>query len=201
MEPKGIIKIPAYPDPVELDSVLRSLEACPPLVFAGEARKLEERLAEVAFGRAFLLQGGDRTESFREFSADEIRDTFRVLLQMGLVLTFGGQMPTIKGGDIINGDTFDEKVREPDPRRLMKGYSRSAATLNLLGAFATGGYASIDRVTEWNLGFLDRREQGVSSYEHGFQQVHFPTVLLYKSHGLQATVVSISHNSVQYAKP
>ncbi|XP_065030501.1 phospho-2-dehydro-3-deoxyheptonate aldolase 2, chloroplastic-like [Musa acuminata AAA Group] len=134
--------------------------AGPPLVFAGEARKLEERLAEAAFGRAFLLLGGDRTESFREFSADEIRDTFRVLLQMGLVLTFGGQMPTIKG-DIIHGDTFDEKGREPDPRRLLKTYSQSAATLNLLGAFATGGYASIDRVNEWNLGFLDRREQGV----------------------------------------
>nr|XP_018676163.1 PREDICTED: phospho-2-dehydro-3-deoxyheptonate aldolase 2, chloroplastic-like [Musa acuminata subsp. malaccensis] len=82
---------------------------------------------------------------------------------MGLVLTFGGQMPTIKGGDIINGDTFDEKVREPDPRRLLKGYSQSAATLNLLGAFATGGYASIDRVTQWNLDFLDHREQGVRS--------------------------------------
>nr|XP_010919789.2 phospho-2-dehydro-3-deoxyheptonate aldolase 2, chloroplastic [Elaeis guineensis] len=184
---KRALQIPTYPNQEELDTVLRNLETFPPLVFAGEARKLEERLAEAAVGRAFLLQGGDCAESFKEFNANNIRDTFRVLLQMGVVLTFGGQMPIIKvgrmagqfakprsdpfetrdgvrlpsyQGDNINSDVFDEKAREPDPKRLLKAYSQSAGTLNLLRAFATGGYASIQRVIKWNLDFVEHSEQG-----------------------------------------
>uniref|UniRef100_K3YHS1 Phospho-2-dehydro-3-deoxyheptonate aldolase n=1 Tax=Setaria italica TaxID=4555 RepID=K3YHS1_SETIT len=178
---------PEYPDKAELDEVLRTVEAFPPIVFAGEARTLEERLAEAAVGRAFLLQGGDCAESFKEFNANNIRDTFRVLLQMSVVLMFGGQMPIVKvgrmagqfakprsdgieerdgvklpsyRGDNINGDTFDEKSRLPDPHRLIRAYSQSAATLNLLRAFATGGYAAMQRVTQWNLDFTQNCEQG-----------------------------------------
>ncbi|KAI0500290.1 hypothetical protein KFK09_018502 [Dendrobium nobile] len=181
------LQIPTYPDPAELESVLRNLETYPPLVFAGEARKLEERLGEAAMGRAFLLQGGDCAESFKEFNANNIRDTFRVLLQMGVVLAFGGQMPIIKvgrmagqfakprsepfetidgvklpsyQGDNINNDVFSEEARRPDPKRLIRAYSQSASTLNLLRAFATGGYASIQRVTKWNLDFVENSEQG-----------------------------------------
>ncbi|CAL5013090.1 unnamed protein product [Urochloa decumbens] len=178
---------PEYPDKAELDEVLQTVEAFPPIVFAGEARTLEERLAEAAMGRAFLLQGGDCAESFKEFNANNIRDTFRVLLQMSVVLMFGGQMPIVKvgrmagqfakprsdgfeerdgvklpsyRGDNINGDAFDEKSRSPDPHRLIRAYSQSAATLNLLRAFATGGYAAMQRVTQWNLDFTQNSEQG-----------------------------------------
>ncbi|CAA6667013.1 unnamed protein product [Spirodela intermedia] len=184
---KKALQIPVYPDAEALESVLQSLERYPPLVFAGEARKLEEKLADAAVGKAFLLQGGDCAESFKEFNGNNIRDTFRVLLQMAVVLTFGGQMPIIKvgrmagqfakprsdssetrdgvelpsyRGDNINGDSFDEKSRIPDPQRLLRAYSQSAGTLNLLRAFATGGYASIQRVTQWNLDFLQHSEQG-----------------------------------------
>ncbi|XP_062195667.1 phospho-2-dehydro-3-deoxyheptonate aldolase 2, chloroplastic-like [Phragmites australis] len=178
---------PEYPNKGELDEVLRTVEAFPPIVFAGEARTLEERLAEAAVGRAFLLQGGDCAESFKEFNANNIRDTFRVLLQMSVVLMFGGQVPVVKvgrmagqfakprsdgleerdgvklpsyRGDNINGDTFDEKSRVPDPHRMIRAYSQSAATLNLLRAFATGGYAAMQRVTQWNLDFTQHSEQG-----------------------------------------
>ncbi|GMH14464.1 hypothetical protein Nepgr_016305 [Nepenthes gracilis] len=184
---KNALQLPEYPDKNELDSVLETIEAFPPLVFAGEARSLEERLAEAAMGNAFLLQGGDCAESFREFNANSTRDTFRVLLQMGVVLMFGGQMPVIKvgrmagqfakprssafeekngvklpayKGDNINGDTFDEKSRVPNPHRMIRAYSQSAATLNLLRAFATGGYAAMQRVTQWNLDFAENSEQG-----------------------------------------
>ncbi|RCV43749.1 hypothetical protein SETIT_9G318300v2 [Setaria italica] len=173
-----------YPDPAALEATERALETFPPLVFAGEARKLEERL-----GEAFLLQGGDCAESFKEFSANNIRDTFRLMLQMAVILTFGGQMPTIKvgrlggqfakprsnptetrdgvtlplytyRGDIINGDTFDEKSRVPDPERLIKAYNQSASTLNLLRGFTHGGFADLQRVTQWNLDFLRHSTQG-----------------------------------------
>ncbi|CAA7400971.1 unnamed protein product [Spirodela intermedia] len=184
---KEALQLPEYPDKAELESVLRTLEAFPPIVFAGEARSLEERLGEAAMGRAFLLQGGDCAESFKEFHANNIRDTFRILLQMGAVLTFGGQMPVIKvgrmagqfakprsdpfeekngvklpsyRGDNINGDVFDEKSRTPDPHRMIRAYCQSAATLNLLRAFATGGYAAMQRVTQWNLDFTEHSEQG-----------------------------------------
>ncbi|KAI4383474.1 hypothetical protein MLD38_009308 [Melastoma candidum] len=184
---KKALQLPQYPDPSHLDSVLKTIESFPPIVFAGEARTLEDRLAEAAMGRAFLLQGGDCAESFKEFSANNIRDTFRVLLQMGVVLMFGGQMPVVKvgrmagqfakprtgdfeekdgvklpsyRGDNINGDSFDEKARVPDPERMIRAYTQASATLNLLRAFATGGYAAMQRVNEWNLDFLVHSEQG-----------------------------------------
>ncbi|KAL1557840.1 Phospho-2-dehydro-3-deoxyheptonate aldolase 2, chloroplastic [Salvia divinorum] len=180
-------QIPEYPDKTSLESVLKTLESFPPIVFAGEARSLEERLGQAALGNAFLLQGGDCAESFKEFSANNIRDTFRVLLQMGVVLMFGGQMPIIKvgrmagqfakprsdsfeekdgvklpsyRGDNVNGDAFTEKSRIPDPERMIKAYTQSVATLNLLRAFATGGYAAMQRVTQWNLDFTEHSEQG-----------------------------------------
>ncbi|KAL3504771.1 hypothetical protein ACH5RR_034612 [Cinchona calisaya] len=184
---KKALQLPEYPDQVELESVLKTLDAFPPIVFAGEARNLEERLAEAAMGNAFLLQGGDCAESFKEFNANNIRDTFRILLQMGAVLMFGGQMPVIKvgrmagqfakprsdpfeekngvklpsyRGDNVNGDAFDAKSRIPDPQRLIRAYCQAAATLNLLRAFATGGYAAMQRVTQWNLDFTEHSEQG-----------------------------------------
>ncbi|KAJ6946944.1 phospho-2-dehydro-3-deoxyheptonate aldolase 2 [Populus alba x Populus x berolinensis] len=180
-------QLPDYPDPVELHSVLQTLTNFPPIVFAGEARKLEERIASAAVGGAFILQGGDCAESFKEFNANNIRDTFRVLLQMGVVLTFGAQMPIIKvgrmagqfakprsdpfeekdgvklpsyRGDNINADAFDEKSRTPDPQRLIRAYLQSVGTLNLLRAFATGGYAAMQRVSQWNLDFVEHSEQG-----------------------------------------
>lgn len=184
---KKALQLPEYPNKEELDSVIKTLEAFPPLVFAGEARHLQDRLAEAALGKAFLLQGGDCAESFKEFNANNIRDTFRILLQMGAVLMFGGQMPVVKvgrmagqfakprsesfeevngvklpsyRGDNINGDTFDEKSRVPDPERMIRAYCQSAATLNLLRAFATGGYAAMQRVNQWNLDFTEHSEQG-----------------------------------------
>ncbi|KAM0950502.1 putative 3-deoxy-7-phosphoheptulonate synthase [Dioscorea sansibarensis] len=184
---KKALQLPEYPNKEELESVLRTIESFPPIVFAGEARHLEERLAEAALGRAFLLQGGDCAESFKEFNANNIRDTFRILLQMAVVLMFGGQMPVIKvgrmagqfakprsegfeekngvklpsyRGDNVNGDAFDEKSRIPDPQRMIRAYCQAAATLNLLRAFATGGYAAMQRVTQWNLDFTDHSEQG-----------------------------------------
>ncbi|EOA40133.1 hypothetical protein CARUB_v10008840mg [Capsella rubella] len=184
---KKALQQPEYPDLAELEAVLQTIEAFPPIVFAGEARLLEERLGQAAMGEAFLLQGGDCAESFKEFNANNIRDTFRILLQMGAVLMFGGQVPVVKvgrmagqfakprsdsfeekdgvklpsyRGDNINGDTFDSKSRIPDPQRMIRAYCQSAATLNLLRAFATGGYAAMQRVTQWNLDFTERSEQG-----------------------------------------
>ncbi|XP_064992254.1 phospho-2-dehydro-3-deoxyheptonate aldolase 2, chloroplastic-like [Musa acuminata AAA Group] len=184
---KKALQLPEYPDEKELSEVLRTIESFPPIVFAGEARHLEERLADAAVGRAFLLQGGDCAESFKEFNANNIRDTFRVLLQMGAVLMFGGQMPVVRvgrmagqfakprsepleerdgvklpsyRGDNVNGDAFDAKSRVPDPQRMIRAYTQSAATLNLLRAFATGGYAAMQRVTQWNLDFTEHSEQG-----------------------------------------
>ncbi|GMI83168.1 hypothetical protein like AT1G22410 [Hibiscus trionum] len=184
---KKALQLPEYPDQAELQLVLRTLDAFPPIVFAGEARSLEEKLGEAAMGNAFLLQGGDCAESFKEFNAVNIRDTFRILLQMGAVLMFGGQMPVIRvgrmagqfakprsepleekngvklpsyRGDNVNGDAFDEKSRIPDPHRMIRAYCQSAATLNLLRAFATGGYAAMQRITQWNLDFAECSEQG-----------------------------------------
>ncbi|OWM80998.1 hypothetical protein CDL15_Pgr007029 [Punica granatum] len=184
---KEALQLPQYPNQEELQTVLETLGSFPPLVFAGEARSLEERLAEAAMGNAFLLQGGDCAESFKEFNANNIRDTFRILLQMSVVMMFGGQMPVIKvgrmagqfakprsepfeekngvklpsyRGDNVNGDAFEEKLRIPDPERMIRAYCQSAATLNLLRAFATGGYAAMQRVSEWNLDFAEHSEQG-----------------------------------------
>ncbi len=178
---KPISQVPAYPDPAALAFTEKQLASYPPLVFAGEARKLKKQLAQVAEGQAFLLQGGDCAESFAEHGADNIRDFFRVFLQMAVVLTFAGSQPVVKvgriagqfakprssdnetkgdvtlpsyRGDIINGIDFDEKSRIPDPARQEMAYRQSAATLNLLRAFAQGGYASLENVHRWMLGFV-----------------------------------------------
>ncbi|HEY7899615.1 MAG TPA: 3-deoxy-7-phosphoheptulonate synthase class II [Caulobacteraceae bacterium] len=176
-----------YPDPEAVARVEAELARMPPLVFAGEARRLKHLLGEVSAGRAFLLQGGDCAESFKEFSADSIRDTFRLILQMAVVLTFAGGKPVVKvgrmagqfakprsettesqngvtlpayRGDIINGMAFEAAERIPDPERLMKAYGQSAATLNLLRAFAGGGYADLHNIHRWTLGFVDGSPQG-----------------------------------------
>jgi 3-deoxy-7-phosphoheptulonate synthase len=176
-----------YPDPAALERVEAELRRMPPLVFAGEARRLKGLLADVSEGKAFLLQGGDCAESFKEFAADNIRDTFRLLLQMAVVLTFAGGKPVVKvgriagqfakprsepietidgvtlpsyRGDIINGMDFNPAERQPDPERLLKAYGQSAATLNLLRAFAGGGYADLHNVHRWNLGFVNDSPAG-----------------------------------------
>jgi 3-deoxy-7-phosphoheptulonate synthase len=180
------LQMPVYPDAAKLAAVEAKLATYPPLVFAGETRVLKAKLARVARGEAFLLQGGDCAESFAEFGADNIRDTFRVLLQMAVVLTFGARKPVVKvgrmagqfakprssdtetvdgvtlpsyRGDIVNGFEFDEASRVPDPERMLQAYLQSAATLNLLRAFAGGGYASLHRVAAWNLGFAQGSPQ------------------------------------------
>ncbi|WP_285644065.1 class II 3-deoxy-7-phosphoheptulonate synthase [Pseudomonas sp. NBRC 100443] len=172
---------PAYPDAARLQQVEQSLASYPPLVFAGEARELRRQFAEVTAGRAFLLQGGDCAESFAEFSAAKIRDTFKVLLQMAVVMTFAAGCPVVKvgrmagqfakprscgeetvgdltlpayRGDIVNGIGFDEANRVPDPQRLLQAYHQSTATLNLLRAFAQGGFADLHEVHQWNLDFI-----------------------------------------------
>ena len=179
---KPRVQMPDYPDATALHAVEAQLAKYPPLVFAGEARKLKKHLALAGEGKAFLLQGGDCAESFAEFSADNIRDTFRVMLQMAVVLTYGAKVPVIKigriagqfakprsagtevlggielpsyRGDIINGFDFTEADRLPDPRRMLQAYTQSAASLNLLRAFSTGGFADIHRVHSWTLGFAE----------------------------------------------
>ncbi|RMD49119.1 MAG: 3-deoxy-7-phosphoheptulonate synthase class II [Alphaproteobacteria bacterium] len=179
------VQMPDWPDPAAVAEVEAELSRMPPLVFAGEARRLKAELAEVAAGRAFLLQGGDCAESFAEFSADSIRDTFRVLLQMAVVLTWGAKKPVVKvgrmagqfakprsapterigdlelpsyRGDIINDISPTPEARTPDPRRMLRAYSQSAATLNLLRALSQGGYADIHRVHSWTLGFTESEE-------------------------------------------
>lgn len=181
-----IKQVPSYPDAQALADVEARLRTYPPLVFAGEARKLTKQLAEVAEGRAFLLQGGDCAESFAEHGADNIRDFFRVFLQMAVVLTFGGSQPVVKigriagqfakprssdiesingvelpsyRGDVINGIEFNEASRIPDPNRQEMVYRQSAATLNLLRAFAQGGYANLENVHKWTLGFVSDSPQ------------------------------------------
>ena len=176
-----------YPDQAALERVEATLRTYPPLVFAGEARNLKASLAKVARGEAFLLQGGDCAESFKEFHPDAIRDTFRALMQMAVVLTFAGAKPVVKvgriagqfgkprsepietidgvtlpsyRGDNINGMEFTPEARIPDPERLLKAYSQSASTLNLIRAFAGGGYADLHNVHRWTLGFVEGSPQG-----------------------------------------
>ncbi|MFV0645760.1 MAG: class II 3-deoxy-7-phosphoheptulonate synthase [Sphingomonadaceae bacterium] len=175
--------LPVYQDLALLDQAEKTLSNFPPLVFAGEARDLKAELAEVAQGRGFLLQGGDCAESFAEFHPNNIRDTFRVLLQMAVVLTFASKQPVVKVGrmagqfakprsaptetqggvelpsyfgDIINGIDFDPDQRVNDPKRMIRAYSQAAATLNLLRAFAGGGYANLRQVHQWTLDFMNR---------------------------------------------
>ncbi|MBT5072711.1 MAG: 3-deoxy-7-phosphoheptulonate synthase class II [Kordiimonadaceae bacterium] len=192
-----IRQVPTYPDEAKLTATEAELRDLPPLVFAGEARRLKKQLGDVASGKAFLLQGGDCAESFAEFHADKIRDTFRVLLQMSVALTFAAACPIVKvgrmagqyakprssdmetkgdislpsyRGDIINGISFDEKSRIPDPKRMLKGYAQASSTLNLLRAFAQGGYANLKKVHQWNLDFVGGGE-AVEKYQDMAQRI------------------------------
>ncbi|MGB0920154.1 MAG: class II 3-deoxy-7-phosphoheptulonate synthase [Alphaproteobacteria bacterium] len=184
------LQMPTYEDAAAVAQTEKTLQSYPPLVFAGEARALKSQLAEVAEGRAFLLQGGDCAESFAEFHPDKIRDTFRVMLQMAVVLTWGAKVPVVKvgrmagqfakprsadtetidgvempsyRGDIVNGIEFEAGARVPDPARQLQAYAQAASTLNLLRAFATGGYADLHEVHRWNLDFVGDGE-GRSRY-------------------------------------
>ncbi len=175
-----------YPDLKALQDVETTLKGYPPLVFAGEARRLKARLADVSEGKAFLLQGGDCAESFKEFHPDNLRDMFRVMMQMAVVLTYGAGQPVVKvgriagqfgkprssaveerdgivlpsyRGDNINGIAFTPECRTPDPKRLLQAYGQSASTLNLLRAFSTGGYANLRNIHKWTLGFVDGSKQ------------------------------------------
>lgn len=176
-------QLPTWPDRKVAADVEAELRNFPPLVFAGETRQLTQRLADAANGKAFLLQGGDCAESFAEFHPNNIRDTFRVLLQMAVTLTFASHMPIVKvgrmagqfakprsadmeeidgvslpsyRGDIVNDIGFEESARIPDPERQKRAYMQAAATLNLLRAFAQGGYANLHQVHKWNLDFVAR---------------------------------------------
>jgi len=178
--------IPNYKDEKELNMVLGKIRKFPPLVFAGETRHLKDQLSNVVDGKAFLLQAGDCAESFAEFNPDNIRDTFKVILQMSLVLTYSASLPVIKVGriagqfskprtsptekkgneelpsylgDNINGIEFTEKARKPDPKRLFKAYSQAASTLNLIRAFCHGGFADLKNVHLWNLGYIKKSPQ------------------------------------------
>lgn len=190
---KPILQVPDYPDASMLNDVECKLASFPPLVFAGEARDLKRQLATIAEGQGFLLQGGDCAESFLEHKADNIRDFFRVFLQMAVVLTYAGGQPVVKvgriagqfakprssptekkgdvelpsyRGDIINGPEFTSEARIPDPARQLEAYRQSAATLNLIRAFASGGYADLERVHQWNMGFVEDSPQG-----HRYQEL------------------------------
>jgi len=178
---KPVMQMPTYKDQAVVDSVMAELAARPALVFAGEARRLRKQLADVTAGNAFLLQGGDCAESFKEFSTEGVRDTFRVLLQMAVVLTFAASKPVVKvgriagqfakprssdtetrdgvtlpsyRGDSVNEAAFTPESREPDPHRLIRAYDQSASTLNLLRAFASGGYADLHNVHQWTQDFV-----------------------------------------------
>ena len=190
---KPIVQVPDFADKAALTDVEARLATFPPLVFAGEARQLKKALADVAAGNGFLLQGGDCAESFLEHRADNIRDFFRVFLQMAVVLTYAGGSPVVKlgriagqfakprssptekkdgkelpsyRGDIINGPEFTPEARQPDPQRQLEAYRQSAATLNLIRAFAQGGYADLERVHQWTLGFVKDSPQS-----HRYEQL------------------------------
>jgi 3-deoxy-7-phosphoheptulonate synthase len=182
---KPRVQMPEYTDEGTLAAVEAKLSGYPPLVFAGEARRLQAELGKASRGEAFLLQGGDCAESFADFKADSIRDTFKVMLQMAMVLTYGAKVPVIKvgrmagqfakprsaptevkdgqelpsyRGDIINELDFTSQSRIPNPKKMLQAYTQSAATLNLLRAFSTGGFADMHHVHSWTLGFTDRDE-------------------------------------------
>ncbi|QBF31880.1 class II 3-deoxy-7-phosphoheptulonate synthase [Thalassococcus sp. S3] len=179
---KPRVQMPDYTDAARLAGVEAQLAKYPPLVFAGEARRLKQQLGSASRGEAFLLQGGDCAESFEQFSADGIRDTFKVMLQMAMVLTYGAKVPVIKvgrmagqfakprsapteivdgvelpsyRGDIINELDFTPEARIPDPAKMLQAYTQAAATLNLIRAFSTGGYADVNQVHSWTLGFTE----------------------------------------------
>lgn len=181
------LQLPEYEDEQALQKALDRLKKCSPLVFAGEVRSLRKELHRVCNGEAFVLMGGDCAETFQEFHVDKIRDTFRVLLQMALIITFGASLPVIKigrmagqfakprssptetkngitlpsfRGDIINRSDFSPESRKNKPENMVSAYHQSSQTLNILRAFSTGGYASIERLHEWNLEFVDETEEG-----------------------------------------
>jgi 3-deoxy-7-phosphoheptulonate synthase len=211
---KQALQMPEYPDVDYLNHVEAQIAAFPPLVFVGEAQQLKSALGRVASGQAFLLQGGDCAESFAEFSANNIRDTFRVLLQMALVLTFGGGLPIVKvgrlagqfakprsspvekqgeielpsyRGDIVNSIEFEPEKRKPDPARLLKAYNQSASTLNLLRAFAQGGFANLEEIHRWTLGFVSNSPQG-DRYEKLSQRLD-ETLRFMKACGLTSNTI------------
>lgn len=186
-ESKNVAQPPKYEDQEEYEEAIQKLERCSPLVFAGEVRTLHEQLARACSGQGFLLIGGDCAEAFGEFKVDHVRDTFRVLLQMALVLTFGSAMPIIKigrmagqfakprsdteevregvslpsyRGDIINREEFTPEARKHNPHNMVQAYHQSAQTLNILRAFSTGGYADFSRLHAWNLDFVEQTEEG-----------------------------------------
>lgn len=194
---KPILQQPTYQDQEHLNKVLSELKSYPPLVFAGEAKRLKEQLADVSRGEGFLLQGGDCAESFSEFHANNIRDTFKVLLQMAVVMTYAGGVPVVKvgrlggqfakprssdtetidgvtldsyRGDIINGVEFSKEARTPDPERMIKAYNQATATQNLLRAFATGGLADLHKVHQWNLDFAHKSEES-KQYEKFAEEI------------------------------
>ncbi|GAA6153217.1 class II 3-deoxy-7-phosphoheptulonate synthase [Pseudoteredinibacter isoporae] len=181
-----ILQQPKYPNADAHAEVLKQIAQQPPLVFAKESERLKQQLADVAMGKAFLLQGGDCAESFRDFSANQIRDTLKVILQMAIVLTYAGRKPVVKvgriagqfakprssdtetrdglsldsyRGDIVNATDFTEQARNPDPERLLKAYHQSTATLNLLRSMVQGGMADLHQVSRWNLDFVEGNEQ------------------------------------------
>jgi 3-deoxy-7-phosphoheptulonate synthase len=184
---RPVSQAPNYEDPEELEAAIKALKRNSPLVFAGEVRNLHEQLARACSGQGFLLMGGDCAEAFNEFNVDHVRDTFRVILQMALVLTFGAAMPIIKvgrmagqfakprsepdevrdgvtlpsyRGDIINREEFTPEARRHNPRNMVEAYHQSAQTLNILRAFSTGGYADMSRLQAWNLDFVETTEEG-----------------------------------------
>lgn len=206
-----IVQQPEYPDQAALKQVEQSLSEMPPLVFAGEIRALQSHLAEVANGNAFLIQGGDCAESFAEFNANKIRDTFQVMLQMAVVLTFAGSCPVVKigrmagqfakprsagtetingielpsyRGDIINDIDFTSASRTADPERLLQAYHQSASTLNLMRAFAQGGLADLHQVHQWNQGFVKKSPQA-EKYQHLADQID-QTLAFMEACGLNA---------------
>lgn len=184
---RKLSQMPVYDDEKELEDAVKRIERCSPLVFAGEVRSLHEQLARACTGDGFLLMGGDCAEAFDEFNVDHVRDTFRVILQMALVLTFGSAMPVIKvgrmagqfakprskthevkegvtlpsyRGDIINSKVFTAEARRSNPNNMVEAYHQSAQTLNILRAFSTGGYADISRLHAWNLDFVEQTKEG-----------------------------------------
>jgi 3-deoxy-7-phosphoheptulonate synthase len=220
---KPIVQQPAYADADKVRQVEQQLADFPPLVFAGEIRSLHKKLEQVSQGKAFLLQGGDCAETFTEFNANKIRDTFKVLLQMAVVMTFAGSVPVIKvgrmagqfakprssdtetkdgvtlptyRGDIINDNAFTPEARIPDPERLLKAYNQSAATLNLLRAFAQGGFADLHQVHRWNLGFVEKSPLG-EKYQHMADQID-QTLAFMEACGIHAENTSQINETAVY---
>ena len=225
---KPRIQMPDYTDAAALAKVEQQLGKYPPLVFAGEARRLKEKLGKAARGEAFLLQGGDCAESFADFSADGIRDTFKVMLQMAMVLTYGAKVPVIKvgrmagqfakprsaptevkdgvelpsyRGDIINELDFTEASRVPDPAKMLQAYTQSAATLNLIRAFSTGGYADVHQVHSWTLGFTagenaERYRAMADRISDTLDFMRAAGVSSERSHSLQSVSFYTSHEAL-----